>query len=186
MADSGPAKKRKTSPSTSIPIDVPATPSGIPALQRDGAKTLPGRPSFASPTKASLSRHNPQLLRPSSSGSGSERPGSRGKNLRDDFAKAQEEVLPSVEARSVITGEDRQGTSTASTTQENELPEDHPFMTQRATAPKGRNARPVGGGLSAKPRRMSRSPVKKMERAPIETVSKEPAPEVDENVNPFI
>jgi hypothetical protein len=92
-------------------------------------------------------------------------------------------VLPSVEAQSVITGEDRQGTSTASTTQENELPEDHPFMTQRATTPKGRNARPVGGGLSAKPRR---SPVKRTERAPNESVSKEPEPEVDENVNPFM
>jgi hypothetical protein len=186
MADTVPAKRRKTSPSTSVPIDVPATPSKIPVPQRDGAKTLPGRPSFASPTKASLSRHNPQLLRPSSSGSGAERPGSRGKNLQDDFAKAQEEVLPSVEAQSVITGEDRQGTSTPSTTQENELPEDHPFMTQRATTPKGRNTRPVGGRLAAKPRRMSRSPVKQTTKAPIESVSKEPAPEVDENVNPFI
>jgi hypothetical protein len=180
MADSAPAKRRKLS------IDGSATPSQIPVLQRDGAKTLPGRPSFASPTKASLSRHNPQLLRPSSSGSGSERPGSRGKNLRDDFAKVQKEVLPSVEAQSVITGEDRQGASTASTTQENELPEDHPFMTQRATTPKGRNTRPVGGGLAAKPKRMSRSPVKHTAQAPIESVSEEPAPEVDENVNPFM
>lgn len=85
--DDSPAKRRKTSPTTSIAIDAPTTPSRIPVPRRDGEKPPTNRPSFASPTKASIARYNPQLLnRPSSSGAGLETPKGKGK-LNDLFAK---------------------------------------------------------------------------------------------------
>ena len=177
-----PAKRRKTSPTTSVPIDAPTTPSRIPVPRQDGAKSLPGRPSFASPTKASIARHNPQLLkRPSSSGSGAERPESRGK-VEDIFAKALGETRPTVEGRTVVTGEDRQRTgSEGSTTQgSNDASRaETPAAGQAAT----QSAQSVGGGLSAKPRRMSRSPVKQSIK-PAGT-GKEPSEETQKPVNPF-
>jgi hypothetical protein len=71
---SSPAKRRKLSPEPSAPTDAPTTPSRIPG-PRDGTRTTPVRPSFASPTKASISRHNPQLLSKAPvTGTGSGRP----------------------------------------------------------------------------------------------------------------
>ncbi|KAK2626874.1 hypothetical protein QTJ16_004049 [Diplocarpon rosae] len=88
MADSA-AKRRKTSPTKYIPIDAPATPSRIPVPRKDGPQSSSRRPSFTSPTKASLSRHHPQILkRPISSGMGGARPESRETALKDVFAKA--------------------------------------------------------------------------------------------------
>ncbi|CZR61217.1 uncharacterized protein PAC_11113 [Phialocephala subalpina] len=187
MADS-PAKRRKTSPTTSIPIDAPATPSRIPApiARQDGTKGSGRRPSFASPTKASLSRHNPQLLnRPSSSGSGSGRPGSRGRNLQDVFAKALGETQ-AASGQSAITGLEREESRSTSTTQENEPQATERFMTQpaRATTPK-RSMKPVGGGLSSKPRRMSRSPVKRVERTPTAYPNVDPTKDLPGDFNPF-
>ncbi|KAE9376994.1 hypothetical protein N431DRAFT_480128 [Stipitochalara longipes BDJ] len=183
MADS-PAKRRKTSPTTSVPVDAPATPSRIPVHRHDGAKTMPPRPSFASPTKASLAKHHPQLLnRPSSSGSGSGRPESRGKDLQDIFAKVLGETQSSVGSSSVITGEERERfQSKGSTTQENELLVEKETESRRATTPNARSTRPLGGGLSAKPRRMSRSPVKQLANGPDgsnETLAQ------DQEINPF-
>jgi hypothetical protein len=184
MADS-PAKRRKTSPATSVPTDAPATPSRIPVPRKDGAKTTPRRPSFASPTKASLAKHHPQLLnRPSSSGSGSARPGSQGKDLQDVYAKASGETQ-STGVPSVITGEEReQYHSNGFTTQENELLVDKGTETQRATTPSARSARSVGGGLSAKPKRMSRSPAKQRAKTPVED-SNATAQDNYEEINPF-
>jgi hypothetical protein len=157
--ESSPSKRRKTSPTTSVPIDAPATPSRIPVL-KDGAKALSGRPSFASPTKASIARHNPQLLnRPSSSGTGAERPSSRGRNLEDVFARALGGVRPSVEGRDGILNEER-AESLGSTTQENEAPEEERRTPGAVSHPSRRRSLSVGGGLSAKPRRISRSPAK--------------------------
>ncbi|KAF2191149.1 hypothetical protein K469DRAFT_622585 [Zopfia rhizophila CBS 207.26] len=63
-------KKRKTSP----PEETDRASSPL--------KKPPRRPSFASPTKASLARYNPNLLpRPASSGSAVSRPNSRGEVL---------------------------------------------------------------------------------------------------------
>ncbi|PMD48485.1 hypothetical protein L207DRAFT_505515 [Hyaloscypha variabilis F] len=185
MADS-PAKRRKTSPTTSVPVDAPATPSRIPVPRQDGAKTMPGRPSFASPTKASLAKHHPQLLnRPSSSGSGSGRPGSRGKDLQNVFAKALGETQSSVGGPSVITGEERERSQAeGATTQENELLVERETGTRRATTPNARNARSVGGGLSAKPRRMSRSPMKQPAKVADESSNGNLAQDQEE-INPF-
>jgi hypothetical protein len=148
---------------------------------------MPERPSFASPTKASLAKHHPQLLnRPSSSGSGSGRPGSRGKDLQDVFAKALGEVQPSVEVPSGISeGEGERLPSNGRTTQEDELLVDRETGPQRATTPSARSARSVGGGLSVKPRRMSRSPVKLTAKMPTEGSNRDSAEDVDEDINPF-
>lgn len=56
-----PAKRRKLSPETPAPQTAPTTPSrrSVPRAVPDIALT---RPSFASPTKASIARHHPQLL----------------------------------------------------------------------------------------------------------------------------
>ncbi|KAL2063057.1 hypothetical protein VTL71DRAFT_6129 [Oculimacula yallundae] len=157
MADSA-AKRRKTSPTTSIPIDAPTTPSRIPGPRKDAPQSTSRRPSFASPTKASLSRHNPQLLnRPTSSGG----LGNRGKDLQDVFAKALGEQHSEMGGYSVITGDDRDGTKSMSTTQEN----DPSAYDEVAKTPERARSRGLaGGGLSAKPRRLSRSPVKAPER----------------------
>lgn len=184
MADS-PAKRRKTSPTTSVPIDAPATPSRIPVPRKDGAKTTPRRPSFASPTKASLAKHHPQLLnRPSSSVSGSGRPQSQGKDLQDVFAKALGETQ-STGGPSVITGEEREQYHTnGSTIGRNGLLVDKETETQRGTTPSARSARSVGGGLSAKPKRMSRSPAKQRAKPPVED-SSVTAQDHYEEINPF-
>ncbi|KAI9827842.1 MAG: hypothetical protein M1832_004331 [Thelocarpon impressellum] len=67
--ESQPAKRRKTSPTTSVPVDAPTTPP----------RGTPRRASFLSPTRASLARFNPTLLpRPASVGPGeTKRPASR-------------------------------------------------------------------------------------------------------------
>ncbi|PVH83237.1 hypothetical protein DL98DRAFT_559055 [Cadophora sp. DSE1049] len=161
MADSA-AKRRKTSPTTSIPIDAPTTPSRIPGPRKDGPQSTSRRPSFASPTKASLSRHNPQLLnRPASSGG----PGNPGKDLQDVFAKALGEQQSATGGNSRISGDDRDGTKSMSTTQENDP---SAYVSLAKTPPRARSKGPVGGGLSSKPRRLSRSPIKRPERPPVE------------------
>jgi hypothetical protein len=187
MADSA-AKRRKTSPTTFTPVDAPATPSRIPVPipQQDATKTSARRPSFASPTKASLSRHNPQLLnRPTSSGSGSERPVSRGRTLQDVFAKALGEAPPAV-GQSTSTGAEISSRS-ASTTQENEPEVMARFATQtpvKATTPK-RSTKPIGGGLSTKPRRLSRSPIKRPERQQSRVPDVDPTKDLPTDFNPF-
>ncbi|KAI9761519.1 MAG: hypothetical protein M1840_001782 [Geoglossum simile] len=71
---SSPPKRRKTSLTTSIPIEN-ATPQAERPAAIDAPHTAPGRASFLSPTKASLARFNPGLLeRPRSAG---------GEGLRD-------------------------------------------------------------------------------------------------------
>jgi hypothetical protein len=85
----------------------------------------------------------------------------------------------------VITGEEReQYHSNGSTTQDNELLVDNETETQRATTPSARSARSVGGGLSAKPKRMSRSPAKQRAKTPVED-SNVTAQDNYEEINPF-
>ncbi|TVY25038.1 hypothetical protein LHYA1_G006436 [Lachnellula hyalina] len=170
MQRTPPPKRRKVSPTTSAPGDAPpATPSRIPV---SAAKNLSERrPSFASPTKASIARHNPQLLnRPSSSGRGAQ---SAGKNLDHVFAKALGDLQNAVEIQPEVIGG---GTQSDATPQGSYVP-----ATQRDTTPRARRLS-VGGILSAKPRRMSRSPSKQPERsAPV-------VPgygDLQENSNPF-
>lgn len=82
-----PAKRRKTSPTTSIPINAPI-------LQNRNATT----PSFASPTRASIAKRDAALLsRGISPTKHVAEPASSGKNLNDLFAKALGEVRPTIE-----------------------------------------------------------------------------------------
>ncbi|KPM37946.1 hypothetical protein AK830_g8647 [Neonectria ditissima] len=58
MEESAP-KRRRTSPRTSLGIDAPSTTPPSPDQSTTARRK---RPSFASPTKASLARHNPEVL----------------------------------------------------------------------------------------------------------------------------
>jgi hypothetical protein len=178
--ESSPSKRRKTSPTTSISLDAPATPSRIPT-RKDGSKPLSRRPSFASPTKASIARHNPHLLkRPSSSGGGT--PRSRGTNLDDARTAGQAHSI--IQGQDNIAGGDGAG-SLGSTTLENETPEED-RTTPAATPSKARKSLSFGGGLSAKPRRMSRSPAKQTPKVSGPTgVEIGAGGEVEDMINPF-
>ena len=76
--DSAPSKRRKTSYTTSTPIDAPTTPSPQrPRRDAANARTTPRRASFRSPTKASIARFNPELIARPRSASSSDRRNSR-------------------------------------------------------------------------------------------------------------
>ncbi|KAI9859976.1 MAG: hypothetical protein M1824_003564 [Vezdaea acicularis] len=62
MATVHPAKRRKTSPTTSVPVDAPSTPRNSRSASQDQSRTTPRRASYLSPTKSSLSRSHPNLL----------------------------------------------------------------------------------------------------------------------------
>lgn len=83
--DTASFKRRKTSPSTSVPNNGQNTQTR--PISQDGEQSSSRRASFMSPTKASLARFNPNLLprsnasepqRPRSQGSDGERLGTRG------------------------------------------------------------------------------------------------------------
>ena len=152
--ESSPSKRRKISPQTSVSVDATESPSRIP-VRKDATKPMPHRPSFASPTKASIARHNPQLLHRLSS-PGSSRAGRGGRNLDDVFVKALSRALPSTEQQDARSGEEGDK-SLGSTTVENDTPEED--TTTLATG-QSNTRRFLSVGLSAKPRRMSRSPKK--------------------------
>ncbi len=180
------------------------TPSRIPIPSGNAPRTTPSRrPSFASPTKASLARHNPQLLNRPSSSSGlkTERPGSsRGKNLQDLFTKALGEARTSY-YDAVISTEDPES---GPTTQENQpsteaimsqkgtmkLPETKRAVTPRARSMMSGSPRRMSKspskrpGMSGIPRRMSKLPLKRLERAPYEHLSLEAAL-AGNDINPF-
>lgn len=66
--DSSAPKRRKVSPTESVPVES-TTPPGPPPTQQDeqpepqpSSSRSPQRPSFAAPTKSSLARHNPEVL----------------------------------------------------------------------------------------------------------------------------
>lgn len=152
---------------SALPDAPPATPSRIPVPSQ------PARPfsSFASPTKASLARHNPQLLpRPASAGTGNERPRSRG-DIQDVFDR----VLGDAPEGARATAESERQAMRVNTQGGNTGMETPSKGTVRSTA------RSVGGALSAKPRRMSRSPAKRPSEAP----KSFEAIEGEEAINPF-
>jgi hypothetical protein len=189
MQRTPPPKRRKTSPTTSFPVDAPTSLGRIPPSQQDAARSPTRRPSFASPTKASLARHNPQLLnRPTSSGAGSEKPGNKGK-LGDLFAKALGETNSGIEAEIPGIGESpRRPRSTVGKLApgfqessrrppsqgsralggDNRTPEAPKRFTPNA---KTQNA--PSGGISAKPRSMSQSPIKSPIKQPSSAAPKE-------------
>ncbi|TGJ86622.1 hypothetical protein E0Z10_g2181 [Xylaria hypoxylon] len=63
-------KRRKTSPTTSVPVDESRERASSDSATRSSSRL--NRPSFASPTKASLARSNPEVLRRRASSRGSQ------------------------------------------------------------------------------------------------------------------
>lgn len=149
-----PAKRRKVSPTSALPIPVsmPSTPSRIP-VPRDGAKTTPGRPSFASPTKASIAKHNPQLLdRPRSAGTAADR--EAGKENLPQPVERQLFVPPEIGETGAVPEEATRIPDLTRQEGVNEAQETAGPFTDNTV----RGAiRSTNGGISAAPRRRSRS-----------------------------
>ncbi|KAI9640862.1 hypothetical protein NHQ30_010703 [Ciborinia camelliae] len=147
MSDNTPSRRSKTP----IPAaNVPPTPSRIPVPTKSSSRY----PSFASPTKASLARHNPQVLaRATSTGPEVGRSPSRGR-VQDVFDRALGNTPQGERGRSVVGGTERSITGSKADGRDDAI-------TRTPT-----RARSVGGGMASKPRRMSRSPFK---RPPITT-----------------
>ena len=143
-------KRRKTSPSTSLDVNMNRT--SIRPPNRDRRSVTPSRASYLSPTKASLARFHPNLL-PSSTAPATRRLSSRGSQG------------PSNTPSSVIDGAQGPVNGIDTTAR--------PVTPPRATTPSAvEGNRPVnggspiqnielfGGGLSTAPRRRSRTPLR--------------------------
>ncbi|TGO45159.1 hypothetical protein BOTNAR_0693g00010 [Botryotinia narcissicola] len=136
MADNTPSRRSKTPIPTA---NVPPTPSRIPVPSQSSRY-----PSFASPTKASLARHNPQILgRATSTGPEVGRSPSKGR-VQNTFDRAIGNTPQRERGRSVTTGAERPTSARDDA------------ITRTPT-----RARSIGGGMASKPRRMSRSPAKR-------------------------
>ncbi|KAH6894505.1 hypothetical protein B0T10DRAFT_480633 [Thelonectria olida] len=101
MEESAP-KRRRTSPRTSLEIGATASP------EEQATTTRHKRPSFASPTKASLARHNPQILERRRSQSPQKGPatGSRAQQLAAEAPEeSPSELLAKQLANSVLASE---------------------------------------------------------------------------------
>ncbi|KAI9820210.1 MAG: hypothetical protein M1827_005832 [Pycnora praestabilis] len=146
---STPPKRRKTSPTTSVPVDASNT-----SIPGPPAVNTPGRASYLSPTKASLSRHNPSLLpRPKSAAKSVQRPGSR-------EASAPGPEIPRLPRPDGGLGQagrpigHRPGLITSGRKDPGHT------VPRAATASPKRPIQSIGGRLSAAPRRRSQSPSK--------------------------
>lgn len=173
-----PAKRRKLSPEPpgSSRSDAPATPSRIPGPPNT-SRASARRPSFASPTRASIARHNPQIL---------ERRASAANN-----ASAAREITNAPHGESLFVTQ-----STQDTLDEN-APEstgggrdtggpeslDRRGHSQTPLTPK--KTATARGGMASAPRRRSQSPQKQDPKAAAEANRPAPAAQPDEPSNPF-
>ena len=141
MADNTPSRRSKTPIPTA---NVPPTPSRIPVPSQSSRYA-----SFASPTKASLARHNPQILaRATSTGPEVGRSPSKGR-VQNTFNNALGNTPQRERGRSVTTGAERSIPGSTRNGRDETI-------TRTPT-----RARSIGGGMASKPRRMSRSPAKR-------------------------
>jgi hypothetical protein len=175
-------KRRKISPTTSAPATLPDTPSRIPVPRNAGANT-PSRPSFASPTKASIAKHNPQLL---------EKYAATGEPpSRSNAPPPPTETLFLTQSTTVDT---EVGSEAERDVAQGVLGTEHqsavPSIEQPVT--EGRMTRSARGGLAAPPRRMSRTPGREVVRRPVDPSNDEinqniprPVIEVQDPVDPF-
>jgi len=142
------AKRRKTSPSTSLGVD--ASNTQIRSPSRGSDPSTPFRASYLSPTKASLARFHPNLL-PSSTTAATKRPSSRGSQGPDLSRSSAVDG-----AQSLIGGIH---TITRPVTPSRETTPPVPDSTGGVNGGSPvRNIQSVSGGLSAAPRRRSRTP----------------------------
>lgn len=132
--ESAPSKRRKTSYTTSAPIDAATTPSPT-RPRREGARTTPRRASFLSPTKASIARFNPELIaRPQSASSGD----GRFRNPRDGGLDPRRRLLSpaksSVNSASQTGGETNSQSTRSSIAPPSEVNR-NPILQERTPAP---------------------------------------------------
>lgn len=141
-------KRRRTSPSTSLGVDAINTQEQSPS--HDGHASTPSRASYLSPTKASLARFNPHLL-PSSTTTTTKRPSPRDSQVPDlRWAPAIDGAHTLVDGVHTIA---RPVTPSRDTT-----PPARVFTGQVNRGSPVRNIQSVSRGLSAAPRRRSRTP----------------------------
>ncbi|POR32187.1 Uncharacterized protein TPAR_07626 [Tolypocladium paradoxum] len=165
MEESAP-KRRRVSPQTSAG----ASGGGATPQSPEASSSRRKRPSFASPTKASLARHNPQILERRRSASPSKPASSRPAARRPSIAGSEQSLSDLLTARPITTAENVPAS---------ELGREEDEMLQSEAGPSsGRSVRRIRGGLAAAPRR---SPAKPNPR-PLPP----PAPEGDDELNPFI
>ncbi|KAH8179101.1 hypothetical protein LIA77_00620 [Sarocladium implicatum] len=165
--EESPPKRRRTSPRTSQPIPQASTPG------RD--QTAPTqrnqRPSFASPTKASISRYNPQILERRRSTSPSKSSPARPSRRRRSNAGSEHDIQGLLAAQL-----ESDAASVPASELSRGLADSHG---PDSAAPSSSLAVPrAGGSMSAAPRR---SPSKPSPR-PLPP----PAPEGEDDLNPFI
>ncbi|KAJ9142338.1 hypothetical protein NKR23_g7218 [Pleurostoma richardsiae] len=180
MESSAP-KRRKTSPSTSVPVD--ATETNVESMTPRGSPPRIVRrgsmPSFASPTKASLAKHNPEILGrrraavPAADDTpepGASRPSSR----HDDGG-----VSATIDAQLEAGSELRPTETVASANTVNETVSNARALAQSVLEAMRSPVRRFGGGMASQPRR---SPAKPQPR-PLPP----PEPENEEDIlNPFM
>ncbi|KAI9776965.1 MAG: hypothetical protein M1835_005369 [Candelina submexicana] len=160
MASSPDPKRRRTSPEESSNwIDASNT-TNIPNPRSSPPKQ--SRASYLSPTKASLSRHNPSLL-PRPIGAGARQPGGKGKPTLQVGGPA---LVPSGERERYLEAGARAAAGTlaqteAQTQQESEGTQEaanNPIARTPVQIVRRDGGPVVSGGMSAAPRRRSRTP----------------------------
>lgn len=144
---SSPAKRRKLSPESIIPT----TPSRIPVRREKPQSASERRPSFASPTKASIARHNPQLLaRRLSTADNNARTPSRG-NAPGVLSEGLTET---------VRGEASTLLARGNQSQEKGLNQGSQTPTARTPSNGMRETRSAKGGMASAPKRLPRTPAK--------------------------
>ncbi|KAI1172206.1 hypothetical protein F4777DRAFT_521990 [Nemania sp. FL0916] len=138
-------KRRKTSPTTNVPVNESNEPSSSDSATRRSSRL--NRPSFASPTKASLARSNPDILQ--------RRASSRAARPSEDLPPpaASEPGSPS----ELVTAQLELESETGRLHEDNEAgngTENDAATAERPASP----VRRAGGGLSLKPKRTPTKP----------------------------
>ncbi|KAK0388091.1 hypothetical protein NLU13_4335 [Sarocladium strictum] len=163
-----PSKRRRTSPRLSQSGPRDATPSRD---EPTGAQRNK-RPSFASPTKASLAKHNPQILERRRSASPNKSSPTRPVHRRRPSDAASEQSI-----NDLLTAQLESDAASVPASEVNRIP--HRSPGPGSAAPSSSGVVPqVGGTLATVPRR---SPGK-----PIPRPLPPPAPEGEDDLNPFI
>jgi hypothetical protein len=192
MEESAP-KRRRTSPRTRVAVDdttgqtgqTAQTPTGRPSVMTEPTTTdatptadsAHKRPSFASPTKASLSRHNPQILTRRSQSRSASRPEEESRQAsRLGTGGSDGSLSDMLQAQAQLVAESHDDSH-------GQAPESAVTGVSEADShylrPRPSSSRKLGGGLASAPRR---SPAKPDPR-PLPP----PGPEADEDLlNPVL
>lgn len=166
--EESPPKRRRTSPR----LSQPAARDTTPGRERTSGSQLNKRPSFASPTKASLSKHNPQILQRRRSASPNKSSPTRPVSRRRPSDAASEQSIADLLAAQL-----ESDAASAPPSETNRLPPRSPGPSSAAPSSAGTVPK-FGGALTGTPRR---SPAK-----PIPRPLPPPAPDGQDDLNPFI